>query len=81
MTNNNLSNTSIIVSAKLWYPCKMKISAKMKEALKNKVKASLNLVNYIYDDEFVSLINNLSSSLKGKILEIYNSTMSITDLK
>ena len=24
----------------------------------------INLVNYIYDDEFVSLINNLSSSLK-----------------
>ena len=70
MTNNNLSNTSIIVSAKLWYPCKMKISAKMKEALKNKVKASLFWI-----------ISVMLFSLKGKILEIYNSTMSITDLK
>ena len=30
----------------------------------NSKKKVINLVNYIYDDEFVSLINNLSSSLK-----------------
>ena len=43
MTNNNLSNTSIIVSAKLWYPCKMKISAKMKEA-KGSVSSSNEII-------------------------------------
>ena len=50
---------------------------------RNQIKSNntvINLVNIIYDNEFVSLINNLSSSLKDCFKLINNSLKNIKDI-